>query len=107
MVGFAALESFGGWCQDAFTNHNLLPDASHSLMTADGPTRTAVRVSARDRYRPHCRPSMRVTKRSEKKVAESEGASRIGMEHGALASIVVGTHASVFVDRRVAIKPAS
>ena len=50
---------------------------------------------------------MLVIKHSENKVAESEGASRMGMEGGALASIVLGTHASVVVKRRAAIKRAS
>ena len=44
---------------------------------------------------------------SDNKLAESEGASRMGMDRGALASIVLGTHASVFVKRRAAIKRAS
>ena len=61
------------------------------------------------RFPPHCRPSMLVIKHSDNKVAESEseGASRMGMGYGALAPIVLGTHASVVVKRRVAIKPAS
>ena len=44
---------------------------------------------------------------SENKVAECEGASRMGMDGGALISIVPSTHASVVVKRRAAIKPAS
>ena len=50
---------------------------------------------------------MRVTKNCENKFAESKGVSRIGMKGGALASIVWGTHASIFVKRRAAIKRAS
>ena len=50
---------------------------------------------------------MLVIKPSENKVAESEGASRMGMEDGALASIVVGTHTGIVVKRRAAIKRAS
>ena len=67
----------------------------------------ARRASSDARFLPHCRPSMLVIKHSENKVAESEGASRMGMEGGALASIVLGTHASVVVKRRAAIKRAS
>ena len=47
---------------------------------------------------------MRVTRHCENKLAESEGASRIGMKVSALASIVPSTHASVVVNRRAAIK---
>ena len=50
---------------------------------------------------------MLVIKQSENKIAKSEGASRMGMEGGALASIVLERHASVVVKRRVAIKLAS
>ena len=58
-------------------------------------------------FLPHCRSSMLSIEPSENKVAESKGASRIAMEIGALASIVVGRHASVVVKRRAAIKPVS
>lgn len=44
---------------------------------------------------------------SDNSVAESEVVSQMGIEGGALASIVLGTHASVVVNRRAAIKPAS
>ena len=67
----------------------------------------ARRASSDARFLPHCRPSMRVTRHCENKVAESKGASRIAMEIGALASIVPSTHTSVVVKRRAAIKPAS
>ena len=67
----------------------------------------ARRASIGARFLPHCRPSMLVTRHCENKLAESEGASRMGMDRGALASIVLGTHASVFVKRRAAIKRAS
>lgn len=44
---------------------------------------------------------------SENKVAEGEGASRMGMDGGALGSIALETHASIFVNRRAATKRAS
>ena len=44
---------------------------------------------------------------SENKVAECEGASRMGMDGGALISIALETHASIFVNRRAATKRAS
>ena len=50
---------------------------------------------------------MLVIKQSEIKIAKSKGASRMGMEGGTLASIVLGTHASIFVKRWAAIKPVS
>ena len=67
----------------------------------------ARRASIGARFLPHCRPSMLVIKHSENKITESEDASRMGTEDGALASIVVGRHASVVVKRRAAIKPVS
>ena len=47
---------------------------------------------------------MLVKRHCENKVAESEGASRMGMEGGTLASIVPSTHTGVVVNRRAAIK---
>ena len=44
---------------------------------------------------------------SENKVDEGEGASRMGMDGGALASIVPSTHTGIFVKRRAATKRAS
>lgn len=71
----------------------------------------SITVARRDsigaRFLPHCRSSMLSIEPSENKVAECEGVSRMGMEGGTLAAIVLGTHTGVFVKRRAAIKPAS
>ena len=67
----------------------------------------ARRASSDARVPPHCRSSMLSIEPSENKVAEGEGASRMGMDGGALVSIVLETHASIFVNRRAATKRAA